>query len=186
MNRIIIISISILFVILSGTHLLYGQSDSIKKQVPANKKVPDSEKNQILTRHTDECGAIKESQMADSIRLLQLKYELLKLGAGDDKKKQSIDTERYQIMVKDSIRKVLQRLKVDSLKTIFHGYPVVLSDDTIFYVYAKMSIYSPEERANAVSERISKLADDYYFKEDSLIVAISELTNDINYKDETI
>jgi len=186
MNRIIIIAISIFSVILSGIHPLYGQSDSIKKQVPVNKKVPDSEKNQILSRHSDEYWAIKEEQMGDSIRLLQLKYELLKLGANDDKKKQSIDTERYQIRIKDSIRKVLQRLKVDSLKTIFPGYPVILSDDTLFYIYAKMGSYSPEERANAVSERISKLADDYYFKEDSLTVAVSELSNDINYKDETI
>jgi small-conductance mechanosensitive channel len=178
--------ISILFVILSGTHLLYGQSDSLKKQTPANKKVPDSEKNQILTRHSDEYWAIKADQMADSIRLLQLKYELLKLGADDDEKKQSIDTNINQIKIKDSIRKVLQRLKVDSLKTVFHGYPVVLSDDTLFYIYAKIGSYSPEERANAVSERIGKLADDYYFKEDSLIVTISELSNDINYKDETI
>ncbi|HET7001741.1 MAG TPA: hypothetical protein VFI33_10540, partial [Puia sp.] len=113
MNRTIIITISILFVILSGTPLLYGQSDSIKKQVPGNKKVPDSEKNQILTRHSDEYWAIKADQMADSIRLLQLKYELLKLGANDDEKKQSIDTNIYQIKIKDSIRKVLQRLKVD-------------------------------------------------------------------------
>src|ERR1700722_10420040 len=163
MNRIIIIAISIFSVILSGIHPLYGQSDSIKKQVPVNKKVPDSEKNQILSRHSDEYWAIKEEQMGDSIRLLQLKYELLKLGANDDKKKQSIDTERYQIRIKDSIRKVLQRLKVDSLKTIFPGYPVILSDDTLFYIYAKMGSYSPEKRENAVSERIRKLADVYYF-----------------------
>ena len=186
MNRSVIIAISFLFVILSGIRPLYGQSDSIKKQVPANVKSTDSEKNQILRRHTDEYKAIKADQMGDSIRLLQLKYELLQLGADDDKKKQSIDTVRNQIRIKDSIRKVLQRLKVDSLKTIFSGYPVVLADDTLFYVYAKIGSYPPEDRAIAISGRISKLADDYYFKEDSLIVVVSELSYDINYKDETI
>ena len=78
---------------LSGIHPLYAQSDSIKKQVPANVKATDSEKNQILTHQTDEFQSIKADQMGDSIRLLQLKYELLKLGANDDEKKQSIATE---------------------------------------------------------------------------------------------
>jgi|SRR5579863_819881 len=186
MNRVLIIVISIFSVILSGISPIYGQYDSIIKQVPANVKATDSEKKEILRRHTDEYKAIKADQMGDSIRLLQLKYELLKLGANDEKKKQSIDTVANQIRIKDSIRKVLQRLKVDSLKTIFSGSPVVLSDDTLFYVYAKIGSYSPEERAHAISERINKLADDYYFNEDSLTIVISELSYDINYKDETI
>src|SRR5580692_601967 len=112
MSRIKIIIVSILFVILSGIRPLYAQFDSITNQVPANAKTVDSEKNAILRRHTDEYKAIKADQMGDSIRLLQLKYELLKLGANDEKKKQSIDTVTNQMRIKDSIRRVLQRLKV--------------------------------------------------------------------------
>ncbi|MEJ0080889.1 MAG: mechanosensitive ion channel family protein [Puia sp.] len=101
-------------------------------------------------------------------------------------KKQSITTERDQLRIKDSLRKVLQRLKIDSLRSVFDGYPVVLSDDTIFYVFAKIGSYSPEERSHAISDRISKLADDYYFKEDSLLIVPSELTYDVSYRDEVI
>jgi len=186
MKRILTYIFSILLLTLTGIHPLYAQSDSIKKQVPANLKATDSEKNQILLQESDEFQSIKADQMGDSIRLLQLKYELLKLGANDDEKKQSIASERDQILIKDSLRKVFHRLKIDSLRSIYSGYPVVLSDDTLFYVFAKIGSYPPEERAQAISRRIGKLAEDYYFKEDSLVVISSELTVDINYKDEVI
>jgi small-conductance mechanosensitive channel len=186
MKRILTYIFSILLLTLAEIHPLYAQSDSIKKQLPAAVKTNDSLKNQILSRQTDELQSVKADQMGDSIRLLQLKYELLKLGANDNAKKQSITTERDQIKIKDSLRKLLQRLKIDSLRSIVSGYPVILSDDTLFYVFAKIGSYPPAERAHAISDRISKLADDYYFKEDSLVVVTSDLTTDINYKDETI
>ena len=186
MKRTLVHISSILLITLAGIHPLYAQSDSIKKQPPSGVNVTDSEKNQILSHETDEFQSVKNEQMGDSIRLLQLKYELLKLGANDDKKKQSIATESEQIKIRDSLRKVLQHLKIDSLRSIINGYPVILSDDTIFYVFAKLGSYSPGERAKAISDRIVKLAEDYYFKEDSLVVIPSELTVDINYKDQVI
>jgi small-conductance mechanosensitive channel len=186
MKRILIHISAILLLALAGFHPLYAQSDSIKNQRPSNVKAKDSEKIRILSNETDEFQSIKADQMADSIRLLQLKVELLKLGENDSKKKQSIASEKNQIKIRDSLRKVIQRLKIDSLRSIYSGYPVVLSDDTIFYVFAKIGSYSPEERAEAISGRILNQAEDYYFKEDSLMIVPSELTIDINYKDEVI
>ncbi len=185
MKRILIHISSILLFTLAGLQPLYAQSDSLRKQSPS-KKATDSEKNRILGNQSEEFQSIKADQMGDSIRLLQLKYELLKLDVNDKAKKQSITTEREQLRIKDSLRKVLQRIKIDSLRSVFNGYPVVLSDDTIFYVFAKIGSYLPEERSHAISDRISKLADDYYFKEDSLLIVPSELTIDVSYRDEAI
>jgi small-conductance mechanosensitive channel/FtsZ-binding cell division protein ZapB len=186
MKRILTHISAILLLTLAGFHALYAQTDSVKKQAPATVQTIDSAKNQILSHQTDEIQSIKADQEVDSIRLLQLQYELLKLGNNDNTKKHSIVTERDQIKIKDSLRKVQQHLKIDSLRSLVSGFPVVLSDDTIFYVFAKIGSYLPEERAHAISGRISKLADDYYFKEDSLMVVSSDLTTDVNYKDEVI
>lgn len=186
MTRILTYISVILLSTLTGFHHLYAQSDSIKKQVPQNAKIKDSEKNQILIHQTDEFQSVKADQMGDSIRLLQLKNEGLKLGAKDGEKKLSIASERDQIIIRDSLRKVKQRMKIDSLRSIYSGYPVVLSNDTVFYVFAKIGSYSPGERAQAVSGRILKQAEDYYFNEDSLVIIPSELTVDINYKDQVI
>src|SRR5579872_2468889 len=111
MNRIIIIVISVLLVILSGIHPLHAQSDSIKKQVPVKANHTDSEKTRMLTHESEEYQSDNAELMEDSIRLLQLKYDLLQLGANDNAKKQSIAAERDQIIIKDSLRKVRQRLK---------------------------------------------------------------------------
>ncbi|HEX3081560.1 MAG TPA: mechanosensitive ion channel domain-containing protein, partial [Puia sp.] len=186
MNRIIIIVISVLLVILSGIRPLHAQSDSIKKQVPVKANHTDSEKTRMLTHESEEYQSDNAELMEDSIRLLQLKYDLLQLGANDNAKKQSIAAERDQIIIKDSLRKVRQRLKIDSLRSVVSGYPVILSGDTLLYVFAKLGSYPPEDRAQAISERISILTEDYYFKQDSLVIIPSELTMDINYKDEVI
>jgi len=44
MKRILIHISAILLLALAGFHPLYAQSDSIKKQIPSNVKVTDSEK----------------------------------------------------------------------------------------------------------------------------------------------
>jgi len=185
MNRILSIAVFTFLLILSGIHPLHAQSDSnAKKQIHAN--AVDSEKNLILTHQSEEFQSATAEQMGDSLRLLQLKYELLQLGANDQLKKQTLATERDQIKIKDSLRKVLQKLKIDSLRSVVSGFPVILSEDTLLYVFTKLGSYSPKERARVISGRISRLAEDYYFKEDSLVIIPSDLTTDISYKDEVV
>jgi hypothetical protein len=52
-------------------------------------------------------------------------------------------------------------------------------------MYLQKLAVTLEERAK-LSGRILNQAEDYYFKEDSLMIVPSELTIDINYKDEVI
>jgi len=173
--------------ILSGINPLYAQSDSnSKKQIPGSEKKIDSEKNEILTRQSEEFQIIKGQQIEDSIRLLQLKKEILLLGTADQKKKRALSNERDELSNRDSLRRILQKSKIDSLRSTVNGFPVFISRDTLFYLFTKLGSYSPRERAKVVSNRIYKLAEEYYYTEDSLMITPSELTTDITYKDETI
>ena len=45
-------------------------------------------------------------------------------------------------------------------KVTFPGYPVVLGDQVLFYLKEEVKGYSPEERAETISERIKKIAED--------------------------
>ncbi len=187
MNRIFYVVLPAIIWILTGINPLYAQSGRNEKrkiQVPGQQV--DSEKNAILTRQSEEFQSVKSHQDADSIRLLELKNEMLQLGAVDKTKKQAIVAEQDKIRVKDSLRKILQKLRIDSLRARISGFPVVLSPDTLFMVYTKLGISSPRTRAEAVSTRINNLANEYYFNEDSLIIVPSDLTMDILYKDKTI
>jgi small-conductance mechanosensitive channel len=187
MNRIISVAFICCLGILSGMNPLYAQSDSVrKKQTPDQVKTVDSEKNEILTRQSEVLQSIKEDQIGDSIRLLQLKKEILLLGAADNTKKQTLSNERDVILLRDSLRRVQRKLKVDSLRSTVSGFPVIISQDTLFSVFTKLGSYSPRERARVISERIHNLAEDYYFSADTLIITPSELTTDISYKDETV
>jgi small-conductance mechanosensitive channel len=187
MKRILFRPLCLLLLILTGFVQLYAQSDSnSKKEIHSAAGSVDSEKNIILSNQTEEFQNIRADQTGDSMRLLELKNEILSLGSGDNSKKQALYTEQNRIKIKDSIRRVLQKLKIDSLRTVISGFPVTLSRDTLFNVYTKLGSYSPRERARVISERIYKLAEEYYYHEDSLIVVPTELTTDISYGEGTI
>jgi small-conductance mechanosensitive channel len=187
MNRILSISFYVFLWILSGVNSLYAQSDSIsKKGKQSVSKTVDSEKNLILSNQSEEFQNIRVDQIGDSLRLLELKNEILRLGAGNNSKRQALSDEQDRIRIKDSLRRILQRLKIDSLRATVSGFPVILSRDTLFYVFTKLGSYSPKERARVISGRIYKLAEDYFYSEDSMVVVPSELTTDISYGEETI
>jgi small-conductance mechanosensitive channel len=187
MKRILTIIFSILLLIFSSEDLMYAQAGkNPKKQIPHYETKADSEKNQILSQQSDELQFIKEDQLSDSLRLLELQNELLQLGSKDNAKKKALSSEKDQIIIKDSIRRVQQKLKIDSLRSIITGFPVVLSNDTLFYVFAKLGGSSAKLRARVFSERIDKLAEDYFYRPDSLIVVPSDVTVDVSYKDEVV
>lgn len=187
MKRILFLTICLSLIILTGSAPLFAQSDSNSgKEVRSAASSADSEKNIILSNQSEEFQNVRADQTGDSMRLLQLKNEILSLGSGDNSKKQALYIEQNRIKIKDSIRRVLQKLKIDSLRTVISGFPVSLSRDTLFNVYTKLGSYSPRERARVISERIYKLAEEYYYHEDSLIIVPTELTTDISYGEGTI
>jgi len=75
-----------------------------------------------------------------------------------------------------------QKPQTDSLaKTT--GFPVAPFHNTLFLIYNRQGSFTPAERAEAISNRISKLSDDISFDPDSLVVIPSELSADVLYND---
>jgi small-conductance mechanosensitive channel len=64
--------------------------------------------------------------------------------------------------------------------------PVVLFNDTLFYIHNKIGAFTPSIRANAISERIKTLYEDPFFSSDSLKIIPSEFSLDIVYKDKVM
>jgi small-conductance mechanosensitive channel len=187
MNRIFFFLFLLCLWLVSGIVPLYAQTDTgLNKEMQEPVRAIDSEKNQILTQQSDALQAIQIDRIGDSIRLIQLKKELQELGSGDNKKKQALSVERDEIVNRDSISYQEQKKKVDSVRSIVTGFPVVLGYDTVFYVYARLGSFTPEARAHALSERMHALADDYFFNADSLKIITGDLTTDIAYKENVI
>jgi hypothetical protein len=168
--------------LVSGINSLRAQN----KVVQENMRVIDSEKNQILIRQSDELQSIQTDRIGDSIRLLQLNNEMQGLGVRDNKKKQALSAERDEILNRDSIKYQELLKKVDSVRSHVNGFPVMLGPDTVFYLYSKLASFTPEERSHAISEKLEKFAEDYFFKPDSLKIISSDFSLDIIYKEEVV
>ncbi len=97
MNRILSFAFFYLLCILAGIKPLFAQSDTNKiRQEQSISNVADSEKEQILSRQTAQFQAIRSDQYGDSIRVLELKREILELGTADNAKKQALSAELMQ------------------------------------------------------------------------------------------
>lgn len=66
------------------------------------------------------------------------------------------------------------------------GYPVKPFKDTLFYVYNKVGSFSPESRANAITEKIKKLYEDSFFVADSIALVPSDISQDIVYNNDFV
>ena len=109
--------------------------------------------------------------------------QVSRLTSGDREKREILLKQLNELKERDSLRIVRQKQQVDSLRKFVKGYPVAPFTDTLFYIYTRQGSFGAEERAEAVSSRISKLSGDYRFRPDSLKLSPSEQTVDIVYKD---
>ena len=59
------------------------------------------------------------------------------------------------------------------------AYPVMLGNDVLFYVRAPIKAYGAEERAKAISDRVTKLAEDPYLRPETISVTDDVVTTDL-------
>jgi small-conductance mechanosensitive channel len=69
---------------------------------------------------------------------------------------------------------------------ILKGSPVVLSGDTLFYIYVPLGAFTPAERARAVTGRLEEVIRDHGFHKDSLKLSTFENEYLISYKDRVL
>src|SRR5690606_31584844 len=114
---------------------------------------------------------------------IELQNQIALLRESNDLKKEKLQIELRQLVSKDSLRKIEERLRIDSLKNTIRGYPVVPFADTIFTIYIKSGSSRPAERAANVARKIQTLYKDEFLKLDSISIEESESTVDIVYGD---
>lgn len=70
--------------------------------------------------------------------------------------------------------------------TTSKGYPVDPFNDTLFFVYNRIGVFSAENRANAITKRIESLSKDPFFKKDSLRISKSDYGFEIVYNSDFV
>lgn len=86
----------------------------------------------------------------------------------------------------DSLKKAEQKARIDSLKAITPGVPVVVDKDTLFRIFTARGGHSAADRAESTGEIIEKIGNDRRLRRDSVYLLDNETYIDIMYGDKVI
>ena len=86
----------------------------------------------------------------------------------------------------DSMAQARRRQRVDSLRLITQGAPLVIDDDTLLILYAQKGGMLPENRAEAAKEKIESIGRQLTLRLDSVHVFDSDFFTDIMAGEEVI
>jgi len=165
----------IVFALLLVSNTGFSQQDSTSKAA-------DSLRNDFLISQSKQLREMESARLEDSLKKIELQKQISELSTADNSKKQELLKELELLKNKDAERIALKQHKIDSLRNFVKGYAVIpFLNDTLFTVYNKLGSLSANDRAESITNRVKKLADDYFFKPDSLQIIPAETTVDIVY-----
>jgi small-conductance mechanosensitive channel len=172
MRKLHLLALGILLLTTPGIYGQGRQQDSLRNDTLTKDSTHVAES--LLLQH-------REEALIDSVVRRQLQTEL-RQAIGNVTKTKELQEQLQAITLRDSLRIADQLKRINALKKSARGFPVILNDDTLFYLYTRIGSFSPGERALAINQRINKLYQDYTFHPDSLQIVATENGYDILYK----
>lgn len=174
--KIIIISLLLLF---SG-QISFAQTDSSNKKNDSLNAVKLDEYNQRIKQ-------IENQRIADSVKKAELEAQINSLQTTDNLKKEELQKQLQQLNDKEANRLAQKKAQIDSLRKTATAYPVFgFFKDSLFLIYSKLGSFSANDRADAISNRVKNLADNFRFSTDSLKLTEAETTVDIVFHETII
>lgn len=79
----------------------------------------------------------------------------------------------------DSLRKVEQKHRIDSLRQVTPGVPLVIEEDTLLYIYTSLGGDDPAHRVEAVARKVTQIGKSLKLTTDSMHIFVSEYTDDV-------
>ena len=131
----------------------------------------------------NDAGVDKDMElMADSIRMEQMARELEEMRLSE----MLLRSQLAQNHIEDSLKRAAQLQRIDSLRAITPGVPVVVEEDTLFKIYAARGGHSALDRAETASEMITKIGHSGSLRRDSVYLLDNDTYIDIMYGDKVI
>ncbi len=139
----------------------------------------------IEDARTDSLSASGE-QVADSVRLHEMELQLHELKLNEIVLRASLADALNRNSIADSIKQAEQRRRIDSLRAVTPGVPVVVEGDTLYTIYAARGGYSAVDRALTTVSALMKAGKDRRIRRDSVYILDNENYVDIMYGDKVI
>lgn len=123
---------------------------------------------------------------SDSIHLSPLREELEAARLNEANLRMEMEQMKLASYAADSVKLAQQKLRIDSLREVTPGVPVVVEGDTLFYLYAKRGGHTPQQRAESISFEVTELGKRFNLHPDSLYIENSDIVSDLMYNDKVI
>ena len=79
----------------------------------------------------------------------------------------------------DSLRKAEQKHRIDSLRKVTPGVPLIIEGDTLLYIYTSLGGDDPAHRVEAVARKVTQIGKSLKLTTDSMHIFVSEYTDDV-------
>ena len=122
----------------------------------------------------------------DSVSLAKLKSQLDAARLNEANMRMEMEILKMQAYAADSVKMAQQRRRIDSLRKVTPGVPVVVDNDTLFYLYAKRGGYTPRQRATMDAEAITELGKQFNLHPDSVYIESTDIVTDLMYGSKVI
>ena len=123
---------------------------------------------------------------SDVVSLNAVREELAAARLNEANLRMEIEQMKLATYAADSVKMARQKLRIDSLRHVTRGVPVVVEEDTLFYFYAKRGGLTPVQRAENVSRDITQLVKRFNLQPDSLYIESSDIVTDVMYDNKVI
>lgn len=118
---------------------------------------------------------------SDSTHLVSLRKSLEEARLNEANMKMEVEQMKLRLLGADSAKFAQQRQRIDSLRQLTKGVPVVADGDTLFYLYTKRGGYAPQQRAQMTGEAIEELGKRFNLRPDSVSIDHSDIVSDLMY-----
>jgi len=123
---------------------------------------------------------IGSAQQADSVqqRIDSLQHALHEMKMNELLLRNALD-ESGRDAREDSLRKAEQKHRIDSLRQVTPGVPLVIEGDTLLYIYASLGGEDAAHRVESVARKVTQIGKSLKLTTDSMHIFESEYTADV-------
>jgi len=157
---------------------LYSQGQIIEKAEEIISGILQTHENDTLP---SDSLLLIEKQRMDSIRMDELSKTVEEMKMNELMLRTELELALKFNETADSIKRVEQRNRIDSLRSITPGVPLVLGNDTLFRIYAQRGGRSAANRVEDILTELKKIGESYSIRMDSIYIYDTETETDIMY-----
>lgn len=123
---------------------------------------------------------------SDTANINRLKKELQNARLNEANMRMEVELLKLQSYTADSVKLAQQKQRIDSLRLVTPGVPIVVEGDTLFSLFTKRGGYTPQQRAEMDVTAITALGKTFNLHPDSLYIENSDIVSDLMYGNKVI